>query len=41
VSTYALEHLNKPVDEACIEVDRGAMGFECLDEAFNDGQSAK
>jgi hypothetical protein len=37
VRTYALEHLNKAVHEACIEVDLGAMGFECLDEAFNEG----
>jgi hypothetical protein len=37
VCTYALENLNKAVHEACIEVNIGVMGFECLDKVFNEG----
>ena len=37
IRTYTLEHLNKGVHAACIEVNLSAMGFESLDEAFNEG----
>jgi hypothetical protein len=37
ICTYALEHLKKAVHAACIEVNLSAMGFESLDEAFNEG----
>ena len=33
VCNYTLENWTKPIHEACIEV------IECLDEAFNEGQS--
>jgi hypothetical protein len=37
ICTYTLEHLNKTVHAACIKVNLSAMGFESLDEAFNEG----
>ena len=40
VHNYTLEHGNKSIHEACIEVDCGPVGFECLDKkAFNEAQS--
>ena len=37
IRTYALEHLNKAIHAACIEVNLSVMGLESLDEAFNEG----
>lgn len=40
VRNYALEHLNKHIRQAGrIKVDLGVVGYECLDEASNEGQS--